>query len=88
MMDKVPHRLNHEIEYIELNINKVLDFLGKYLCAWGNDAASEVLTEARLLLGSLRGKALQFYSEDLILGLECSKDLILGLESLVIDRKG
>uniref|UniRef100_A0A3Q7GA19 Uncharacterized protein n=1 Tax=Solanum lycopersicum TaxID=4081 RepID=A0A3Q7GA19_SOLLC len=22
----------------------------KYLCAWGNDAASEVLTEARLLL--------------------------------------
>ncbi|KAK8992788.1 hypothetical protein V6N11_048858 [Hibiscus sabdariffa] len=22
----------------------------RYLCAWGNDAASEVLTEARLLL--------------------------------------
>lgn len=22
----------------------------KHLCAWGNDAASEVLTEARLLL--------------------------------------
>ncbi|CAA2962458.1 serine carboxypeptidase, partial [Olea europaea subsp. europaea] len=24
--------------------------LNDYLCAWGNDAASEVLTEARLLL--------------------------------------
>ncbi|KAL2982240.1 hypothetical protein AAZX31_13G331600 [Glycine max] len=24
--------------------------VAKHLCAWGNDAASEVLTEARLLL--------------------------------------
>jgi len=31
-------------------INNLSDSSVKYLCAWGNDAASEVLTEARLLL--------------------------------------
>jgi len=50
LVAKVPHWLSYEIEYIELNINTILDDLRKYLCAWGNDAASEVLTEARLLL--------------------------------------
>ena len=50
MYHEVPHRLKHELEYIEVKINKALEYDDKYLCAWGNDAASEVLTEARLLL--------------------------------------
>ena len=33
-----------EVLYVHMNINS------ENLCDWGNDAASEVLTEARLLL--------------------------------------
>uniref|UniRef100_A0A2C9WNR3 Uncharacterized protein n=1 Tax=Manihot esculenta TaxID=3983 RepID=A0A2C9WNR3_MANES len=35
---------------LEYTILTIQNRLSRHLCAWGNDAANEVLTEARLLL--------------------------------------
>ena len=46
----VPHRKDRKTEKETLTIKGEEIEIIWYLCAWGNDAASEVLTEARQLL--------------------------------------
>ncbi|CAK9184937.1 unnamed protein product, partial [Ilex paraguariensis] len=47
---RVPHRKHVRSTKRRPPIKKGCTGLRQYLCAWGNDAASEVLTEARQLL--------------------------------------
>ena len=46
----VPHRWYHKQYMFQTIIKSWVWYNGKHLCAWGNDAVNEVLTEARLLL--------------------------------------
>ena len=46
----IPHQWNVIPRWKSCNIKRQVEKVERHLCAWGNDAASEVITEARQLL--------------------------------------